>query len=88
LKPVQSCLSILQSKATVLEALRDTQKGLPDDKMRTFLVFYLFTDNIAASDLEEYETALTAAGCSTAPLRYLKQYGLLLFSWLFFFSTC
>ena len=58
----------------VLEALRDTQKGLPDDKLRMFLVFYLFTDTIAASDLEEYETALTAAGCSTAPLRYLKQY--------------
>jgi len=62
-----------QTKASLLEILRDQQKGLPEDKLRLFLVYYLSTDELSDADLKEYEDALKAGGCSANSLAYLKQ---------------
>ncbi|KAJ3120266.1 Vesicle trafficking between the ER and Golgi [Physocladia obscura] len=61
-----------QTKTTILEALRDKEKGTPEDKLRLFLVYFLAQDDIPKEDLSVYEDALREVGCSMGPLTYLK----------------
>ncbi|KAF9580415.1 Vesicle trafficking between the ER and Golgi [Lunasporangiospora selenospora] len=62
-----------QTKVTMLEAINDPEKKVPDDKMRFFLIYYLSTqDDIPNDVMQEYEDALVKAGCDLAPLRYVK----------------
>ncbi|KAJ3297368.1 Vesicle trafficking between the ER and Golgi [Borealophlyctis nickersoniae] len=61
-----------QTKATILEALKDPKK-LPEDKMRLFIMFYLSVEDVSKDDFAEYEAALTEAGCNVAALHYVKQ---------------
>jgi hypothetical protein len=66
-----------QTKATMLEALRDPSKpnGLPEDKLRLLICFYLSTPDgaIPREDLEEYERALKDTGVDMAPWEYVKK---------------
>lgn len=61
-----------QTKATIMEAIKDSTK-LSEDKLRLFSLFYLSTEGISKEDLAEYEVALREAGCRTDTLNYLKQ---------------
>jgi hypothetical protein len=55
-----------------LEVIKDTTKSA-QDKIRLFVIYFLSHDEIPKSDLEEYETALTEAGCEISILNYIKQ---------------
>ncbi|RKO93436.1 Sec1-like protein [Blyttiomyces helicus] len=61
-----------QTKALILEALRDPKKS-PEDKLRLFLIFYLSVDEVSKDDLADYEKAMVESGCTVAALQYVKQ---------------
>ncbi|KAI9019245.1 Sec1-like protein [Phycomyces nitens] len=63
-----------QNKSLLLEAIRDPEKKDPEDKMRLFLIYYLSTvEEVSKEDMEQYESALEAAGCDLGPLKYIKK---------------
>lgn len=62
-----------QTKAQLLEALKDPESKDPEDKLRTFIIFYLTSDEVSKSDMSEYENVLTAQGCDLAALEYVKK---------------
>ncbi|OZJ05627.1 hypothetical protein BZG36_01526 [Bifiguratus adelaidae] len=62
------------TRAQVLEVLNDTEKKDANDKMRYFLIWYLsISEDPSPSDMEDYEKALTVAGCELEPLTYVKR---------------
>lgn len=64
-----------QSKATILETLRDPELQGAEDKLRFFIIYYLSAPDSAltAADMNEYESALTAAGADLKALQYVKR---------------
>lgn len=64
-----------QTKALMLEALRDPAKEKAEDKLRLLLCFYLtVADNaIPKDDLVEYERALKETGVDMGPWEYAKK---------------
>ncbi|KAI9480294.1 MAG: Sec1-like protein [Benjaminiella poitrasii] len=63
-----------QTKTTLLEAIQDSEKKEPEDKIRLFLIYYLSTvEEIPKEDMEAYENALSEAGCDMEPLNYIKK---------------
>ena len=64
----------------MLEILNAKDKGTPEDKLRSFLLFYLLGDKPPTNaEFAEYENALKQAGCDIAPLRYVQMYDLFVF---------
>jgi hypothetical protein len=55
-----------------LETIRDAAKTT-EDKLRLFIIFYLYHDEVSKDELSEYEGALMGAGCDTSVLNYIKQ---------------
>ncbi|GAA98105.1 uncharacterized protein L969DRAFT_102218 [Mixia osmundae IAM 14324] len=66
-----------QTKATILEALRDTSKtkGKPEDKLRLLIYFYLSSPDGAVSkdDIAEYERSLKETGVDMGAWEYVKR---------------
>jgi len=64
-----------QTKAAILETIRDPTKENPKDKMRLLLCYYLSAaDNaISREDLAEYERALKETGVDMKPWEYVKK---------------
>ena len=66
-----------QTKAQILEMINDAERTNSTDKLRAFIIWYLSVESDPSkADIAEYEAALTAAGCSLAPLSYVKKYPL------------
>lgn len=59
-------------KNQLLAALKDTERK-PEDKMRLFLIYYLSVEEIKKLDMQEYENALTEAGCDLSALTAVKK---------------
>lgn len=59
---------------SVLDIISDPECGTPDDKLRLFLVYFICSPNMTESETDQYATALQAAGCNLAALRYLKRW--------------
>ncbi|XP_075048396.1 sec1 family domain-containing protein 1 isoform X2 [Mixophyes fleayi] len=69
----------LMSKSTLdkslLDIISDPDAGTPEDKMRLFLIYYITSAQPPSeTDLDQYKKALEDAGCSLAPLNYIKQW--------------
>lgn len=64
-----------QTKASILEVIRDPLKEDPEDKLRLLLCLYLSMPDSAISkdDLAEYERALKETGVDMAPWEYAKK---------------
>ena len=63
-----------QSKASILEVIRDPKKGSSEDKLRLFMVYYLSLESeMSKADMKEFEDALIEAGCQIAALKYVKS---------------
>ncbi|KAM0749635.1 putative SLY1 protein [Meredithblackwellia eburnea MCA 4105] len=63
-----------QTKAQLLEAIRNTQMENPEDKLRLMLCFYFSVgDAIPKDDLAEYERALKETGVDMGPWEYAKK---------------
>ncbi|XP_033228158.1 protein sly1 homolog [Belonocnema kinseyi] len=57
----------------ILDIINDPECGLPEDKLRLFIIYYLLT-NISDSEYNKYEAALTIAGCDLSPLTYIRRW--------------
>lgn len=64
-----------QNKSVILETLRDQTLQWPEDKLRFFIIYYLSAPEFAltAADMNEYESALSAAGADLRALQYVKK---------------
>ena len=63
----------MKNTPAIIEVIKDENKEA-QDKLRLFLIYFLTVGNIAKEDLSQIERALTAAGCSTFSVNYIKQY--------------
>src|SRR5271167_5266237 len=61
-----------QSKQQIMEAINDPERK-PNDKLRTFIIFFLSVDNVSKEDMTEYESALTKAGVNFSAFNYVKR---------------
>ncbi|KAJ3116690.1 Dynein intermediate chain 2, axonemal [Phlyctochytrium bullatum] len=61
-----------QSKANVIEILKDPKKNL-EDKIRLMLLFYLSVEDITKEDLATIEEAITVSGGTVEALNYVKS---------------
>ncbi|XP_041468970.1 sec1 family domain-containing protein 1-like [Lytechinus variegatus] len=59
---------------SLMDVISDPDAGLPEDKMRLFIIFYICSPSVPESEVEQYRTALEAAGCNLAPLDYIKRW--------------
>ncbi|KAI5479755.1 Golgi transport protein Sly1 [Pseudohyphozyma bogoriensis] len=64
-----------QTKREILEAIRDSSKENPEDKLRLLLCFYLSASDSAMpkDDVAEYERALKETGVDMGPWEYAKK---------------
>jgi len=64
-----------QTKAAILEAIKDSEKKDADDKLRLLIVFYLSVPDhaIPKEDIVEYERALKEAGAEISAWQYVKK---------------
>jgi len=58
---------------SLLEMIKDPETGSPEDKLRLFLIYFIFGD-IAEGDLGQFTSALEAAGCDTSAVKYVKRW--------------
>ena len=81
---VRSCRLSLprcaQTKRDLLEAIKDTTKANPEDKLRLMLCYYFSMlasgseKGLSRDDLAEYERALKEAGADMAPWEFAKRW--------------
>lgn len=63
-----------QTKAQVLDMIKDKEKGSAVDKLRLFIVWFLNTESdIPRAEWQQFEEALTAAGVEGSCLPYIRQ---------------
>lgn len=68
-----------QTKRDLLEAIKDTTKANPEDKLRLMLCYYFSMlasgseKGLSRDDLAEYERALKEAGADMAPWEFAKR---------------
>lgn len=62
-----------QTKASILELIKNPAFKNPNDKLRMYLVYFISVDNISSSDQAEFESALTEQGCDLSALAYIKR---------------
>lgn len=58
---------------SILEIINDSECGLPEDKLRLFIIYYLCT-NLSDADYNKHEAALSNIGCDLNPLMYLRRW--------------
>lgn len=59
---------------TIYDLIADPETGIPEDKMRLFIIFYICSPHMSESELKRYETALSEAGCDLSPIHYIKRW--------------
>ena len=63
-----------QTKAQVLQLLKDTKGTNAVDKLRLFLIWYLSSDHdVSRPEWQEFESTLSESGVDPACLPYIKQ---------------
>lgn len=63
-----------QTKAQVLDIIKDKEKGSAIDKLRLFIVWFLSTEtDIPRAEWQQFEEALMAAGVEGGCLPYIRQ---------------
>lgn len=63
------------TKAQMMEWIKDPQKGTePLDKLRLFIIWFLSTtEEVSRTDVDNFSTALDAAGADTTCLAYVRK---------------
>ncbi|KAJ2238333.1 Vesicle trafficking between the ER and Golgi [Coemansia sp. RSA 1722] len=62
-----------QSKASIIEAINDSEKANTQDKLRLYILYMLANENLKQADKDECEAALRAAGCDMESLEYINK---------------
>ncbi|XP_050308069.1 protein sly1 homolog [Anthonomus grandis grandis] len=63
-----------QLEKPLLDLISDSEAGMPEDKLRLFIIYYICAQYLSESDLKKYESALVEAGCDLSPLVYIKRW--------------
>jgi len=61
-------------ETSVLDIIKDPEAGLPEDKLRLFLIYYVSSPSMSQIDLETHIEALTEAGCDTSCIAFIKKW--------------
>lgn len=59
---------------SVMEIINDSDTGGSDDKMRLFMIYYLCSNNLSQSELDQYLLQLKTAGCDIECIKFLKRF--------------
>ncbi|XP_053612284.1 protein sly1 homolog isoform X2 [Plodia interpunctella] len=70
---IMSKSSAVESK-TVLDLISDPSAGVPEDKMRLFIIYYLCTSQMPEEEYKKFEAALLAAECDVKPMAYMRRW--------------
>jgi sec1 family domain-containing protein 1 len=63
-----------QTKAQMLELIKDPERGQAMDKLRLYIIWFLsFEQEVSASDIRSFEEALQAIGADATPLEFIKR---------------
>lgn len=62
-----------KSASAPLDLIRDASSGLPEDRLRLFLVYFL-CHNLSDSEIEQYTNELREAGCDLTPFEYMRRF--------------
>lgn len=57
-----------------IELISDASAGLPEDKLRLFLIHFICNAALSADELKQFETALQESGCDINTLQYMKRW--------------
>lgn len=55
------------------EVLKDPEFGLPEDKMRLFIIYYICS-NVSDGEFKRIEETLRECGCDLSPLPYIQRW--------------
>lgn len=58
----------------ILDIINDAEAGTAEDKMRLFIIYYIYTHSISESDMDIYSLALEKQGCDLNSLKYIKRW--------------
>jgi len=58
----------------VLDIISDPSSGTPEDKMRLFIIYYIFSPEMTEAELTQHTSALESIGADVRPLHYLKDW--------------
>ncbi len=63
-----------QTKAQMLELIKESKGNQPVDKLRLFIIWFLSTEqDVPRADWERFEEALKETGVDTQCLGYIRQ---------------
>lgn len=57
-----------------IELIGDASAGLPEDKLRLFLIQFICNATMSADELKQFEAALQESGCDLNALSYMKRW--------------
>lgn len=70
----EKIMSKLTLDKPLMELLKDSEFGQPEDKMRLFIIYYICTPNVTDSEFGRYESILREIGCDMSPLPYIQRW--------------
>ncbi|XP_014208525.1 protein sly1 homolog isoform X1 [Copidosoma floridanum] len=69
----EKIMSMQTLDRSILDVINDPECGMPEDKLRLFIIYYLCT-NLSDAEYNKHEAALSNIGCDLSPLIYLKKW--------------
>lgn len=70
----EKIMSKLTLDRPLIDVLKDSEFGQPEDKMRLFVIYYICTPHMADNEFSKFEAVLREIGCDLSPLPYLQRW--------------
>lgn len=70
----EKIMSKLTLDRPLIEVLKDSEFGKPEDKMRLFIIYYICTPNIPENEYVKFKGVLSELGCDLSALPYLERW--------------
>lgn len=70
----EKIMSKLTLDRPLIDVLKDSEFGQPEDKMRLFIIYYICTPHVPDSEFSKYEAILQEIGCDLTPLPYIQRW--------------
>lgn len=70
----EKIMSKLTLDRPLIDVLKDSEFGQPEDKMRLFVIYYICTPHMADNEFAKFEAVLREIGCDLSPLPYLQRW--------------
>lgn len=70
----EKIMSKLALDRPLIDVLKDSEFGQPEDKMRLFIIYYICTPHVPDNEFSKFESVLREIGCDLSPLPYLQRW--------------